>query len=374
MAYFNENVSKLGFGLMRPPMNGDEIDIEQLKKMADMYLEAGFNYFDTAYGYVNGKSEEAVKKVLVERYPRDKFYLATKLPAWAGAKNKKEAEQMFYTSLERTGAGYFDFYLLHNMGEGRTKYFDEYGIWDFVQERKKEGLIKHVGFSFHDKAASLEEILTKHPEAEFVQLQLNYADWLSPSVESKKCYETARAHGKPVIIMEPVKGGLLATPPDAVGSILTEANPNVSLPSWAIRFAASLEGVLTVLSGMSDISQMEDNLKTMKNFTPLTEEETDTVQKAADTLASLPVVPCTSCKYCTEVCPNDIAIPGIFEAMNLYTLYGNLPFAKNKFFWNTKANGHKVASECVKCGKCEEACPQHIKIPDEIEKSIEIFE
>ncbi len=374
MTYLGENIPKLGFGLMRPPMKADEIDIPQLMEMADMFIKAGFNYFDTAYGYLNGKSEEAVKKVLVERYPREKFYLATKLPAWAGAKNKQEAQQMFYTSLERTGAGYFDFYLLHNMGDERTKYFDKYDIWDFVTERKAEGLIKHFGFSFHDKADKLEEILTKHPEAEFIQLQINYADWLSPVIEAEKCYKVARAHNKPVIIMEPVKGGLLAAPPKEVNDILKEANPDVSASSWAIRFAESLEGLICVLSGMSDISQMEDNLKTMKSFSPLNKDEADALNNAAEKLAGLDSIPCTGCKYCMEVCENNIAVPGIFEAMNIYTLYNNMASAKGKFMWNTKASHRNPASECIKCGKCEEACPQHIQIRDELEKTISVFE
>ena len=218
--YLGENISKLGFGLMRLPMKGEAVDIEQTKQMVDMFMDAGFYYFDTAYGYGNGASEAAIKEALVDRYPRDSFMLATKLPAWAGAKNAQEAKQMFYTSLERTGAGYFDFYLLHNLGESRTRFFDDYDIWNFLEERKKEGLIRHLGFSFHDKADVLEAILTAHPEMEFVQLQINYADWEAPEIESRKCYETARKHGKPVIIMEPVKGGNLANLPEKAADVL----------------------------------------------------------------------------------------------------------------------------------------------------------
>ena len=244
--YLGEEIPKLGFALMRLPMKEDAIDLVQTKEMVDKFMEAGFCYFDTAYGYNDGESEKAAKAALVDRYPREKFLLATKLPAWAGAKSKEEAEQMFYTSLERTGAGYFDFYLLHNLGEERTHFFDDYGIWDFLQERKKEGLIRHLGFSMHDKADVLDEILTAHPEMEFVQLQINYADWEDPSIESRKCYEVARKHGKPVIIMEPVKGGTLANPPEEVAEVFTAADPEASPSSWAIRFAASLEGVITV--------------------------------------------------------------------------------------------------------------------------------
>lgn len=277
--YLGESIPKLGFGLMRLPMNGEKIDVEQTKKMVDKFISEGFCYFDTAYGYNDGASEAAAKEALVDRYPREKFLLATKLPAWAGAKSREEAEQMFYTSLERTGAGYFDFYLLHNLGEERTHFFDDYDIWNFLQERKKEGLIRHLGFSMHDKADVLDRILTEHPEMEFVQLQINYADWEDPTIESRKCYEVARKHGKPVIIMEPVKGGTLANPPKEVTDILKTADAEASPSSWAIRFAASLDGVITVLSGMSNMEQMEDNTSYMKEFAPLSEDEQKVICK-----------------------------------------------------------------------------------------------
>ena len=336
MDYLGKNIPKLGFGLMRLPMlEGGKIDIEQTKTMVDMFLDKGFTYFDTAYGYNAGASEAAIKEALVDRYPRDKFQLATKLPAWAGANNAEEAKQMFYTSLERTGAGYFDFYLLHNLGEKRTAAFDNYGIWDFLRERKEEGLIKHLGFSFHDKADVLDELLTKHPDMEFVQLQINYADWESGSVESRKCWEVARKHGKPVIIMEPVKGGILASPPPAVEEIFKAADPNASVSSWAIRFAASLEGVITVLSGMSNIAQMEDNLSYMADFKPLSEEERKVMDKAQETLAAIPSIPCTSCGYCIPGCPMNINIRGIFSAMNTNLIYGNLEKAKFDYGFQT---------------------------------------
>jgi predicted aldo/keto reductase-like oxidoreductase len=257
MNYLGQDIPKLGFGLMRLPLLNGTIDIERVKQMVDLFLAKGFRYFDTAYGYHEGNSERAAKEALVDRYPRDKFLLATKLPAWAGAKTSDEAQQMFYTSLERTGAGFFDFYLLHNLGELRTQAFDKFGIWDFLPQKKQEGLIRHLGFSFHDKAAVLDRILIEHPEMEFVQLQINYADWSDPMVESKLCYEVARKHNKPVIIMEPVKGGILASPPPAVEKILKDANPGASISSWAIRFAASLDGIISVLSGMSDLQQLK---------------------------------------------------------------------------------------------------------------------
>ena len=372
--YLGEEIPKLGFGLMRLPMKEDAIDLEQTKEMVDKFMEAGFCYFDTAYGYNDGESEKAAKAALVDRYPREKFLLATKLPAWAGAKSKEEAEQMFYTSLERTGAGYFDFYLLHNLGEERTHFFDDYGIWDFLQERKKEGLIRHLGFSMHDKADVLDEILTAHPEMEFVQLQINYADWEDPSIESRKCYEVARKHGKPVIIMEPVKGGTLANPPKEVAEVLKESDPDASPSSWAIRFAASLDGVVTVLSGMSNVEQMEDNLSYMKDFVPLSEKEGEVVERAREIYNSFPKVPCTACAYCMKGCPKNIAIYRTFQAVNIYNMYNDLAAAKGKYQWNTSGQGRGKASECIKCGKCEQVCPQHIHIRDELEKAAEVLE
>lgn len=371
--YLGRDIPKLGFGLMRLPMLDGGIDIEQVKAMVDMFLANGFTYFDTAYGYHDGNSERAVKEALVERYPRDAYTLATKLPAWAGPETREEAQRMFYTSLERTGAGYFDFYLLHNLGETRTQYFDRFDIWDFLNKKKQEGLIRHLGFSMHDKAQELDKILTEHPEMEFVQLQINYADWENPRIESKLCYEAARKHGKPVIVMEPVKGGLLASPPPAVGKILKDADPGASLPSWAIRFAASLDGIVTVLSGMSDLAQMEDNLSYMKSFKPLSRDEREIINKAQATFSMFPTIPCTSCAYCTGGCPQSIAIPGIFGAMNILNLYDNEQAAKDSYFWSTKGNNMNGPSACIECGQCESVCPQHIKIIEELKKTTAVF-
>ena len=369
MGYLGEDIKKLGFGLMRLPQKDGKIDVEQTKVMVDKFLDAGFTYFDTAWAYAG--SEDAIRQALVERYPRDKFQLATKNAAWINCKTREEAIAQFDTSLKQTGAGYFDFYLLHNLGESRTKAFDDFDMWRWIQEMKKKKKIKHIGFSFHSTPEELEEILNKHPEMEFVQLQINYADWENPAIKSRECYEVARKHGKPVIIMEPVKGGMLANPPEQVQKVFKEADPNASVASWAIKFAASLEGVITVLSGMSNIEQMEDNISYMKDFTKLSDKEEETINKAQEILKSIPLIPCTTCNYCAKVCPMHIGISGSFTAMNYLTLYNDMAAAKHQEEWLVGGHGLKKASECIKCGRCEQACPQHIQIRKELEKVAE---
>lgn len=364
MSYLGENIKKLGFGLMRLPQKDGAIDVEQVKEMVDLFMKAGFTYFDTAWAYAG--SEDAIRQALVERYPRESFQLATKNAAWINCKTKEEAWAQFDTSLKQTGAGYFDFYLLHNLGEARTKYFDDFDMWTWIKEKKEAGLIKHIGFSFHSTPEELDSLLTAHPEMEFVQLQINYADWDNPAIQSRRCYEVARKHNKPVIIMEPVKGGMLATPPESVEKIFKDAEPDSSAASWGVRFAADLDGIITVLSGMSSVEQMKDNLSYMEHFTGLTDAQKEVLEKAREELSRIPLIPCTTCNYCAKVCPKQIGISGSFTAMNYLTLYGNKAAALHQADWLVNGHGLKPATECVKCGKCEEACPQHIKIRDEL--------
>ena len=358
--YLGEEIRKLGFGMMRLPKNDDVIDVETTKIMVDKFMEAGFTYFDTAWIYQG--SEDATRQALVERYPRESFQLATKNAAWCDCKTREDAIAQFETSLKRLGTDYIDFYLLHNLGDKRTELFDELDMWSFVLEQKKLGRIRHIGFSFHSTADQLDEILTKHPETEFVQLQINYADWDHKFIQSRLNYEVCRKHGKPVIIMEPVKGGMLATPPESVVKIFRDANPDLSPAAWAIRFNASLPGVITVLSGMSTPEQMDDNLKSMKGFKALTEAEKATVFEAQKALAAVPMIPCTSCDYCAKVCPMNIGISGTFNGRNLLTLYSNVESAKVQIFWAVANMGKKDAVECIGCGKCEDVCPQHLEI------------
>lgn len=363
---------KLGFGMMRLPKTdgSQEIDIEQTKQMVDAFMEAGGKYFDTAYVYQG--SEPATKAALCDRYPRDRYYLANKLNASDFAcKTEEEAKNEIRVSLERTGAGYFDFYLLHGIDAGNKEKYDKYGIWDYMKSLKEEGLIRHFGFSFHDTPEMLDELLTAHPDTEFVQLQINYSDWDDPLIASRQCYEIAVRHGKPIIVMEPVKGGALADPPQKVKEVLLAADPNASFASWAIRFAASLPGVMVVLSGMSDITQMEDNLSYMQQFQPLNETEQDVVRDAHEALLQFDRIECTSCHYCAPGCPMEIHIPEIFAVMNTYKMYGDLKEARNAYSWRT---GGEKASACVQCGQCEDACPQHLPIISLLEEVAETLE
>lgn len=369
MSYLGESIPKLGFGLMRlPKLEDGSIDVEQVKKMVDLFLAAGCTYFDTARAYDD--SEAAIRQALVERYPRESYQLATKIPAWR-RKTEAEAKSDFDISLEQTGAGYFDYYLIHNTGGPRTAAFDEFGIWDFVKQLKADGKVRHIGFSHHDNAEKLDEILKAHPEMEFVQLQVNYADWENASTQSRKCVEVAQKHGKPIIIMEPVRGGTLATPPEPVAEVLRAGNPDRSFPDWALRFAMGMPNLITALSGMSNIQQMEENLETWRTYEPLTEAELTTLRLAKEKLDELLDNPCTNCQYCMAVCPKGIRIAPIMESLNRAGMYG----ADNGKFWcrfQTMAGGK--ASECIQCFQCESACPQHIEIVGKLQRATELFE
>ncbi|MBE6109937.1 MAG: 4Fe-4S dicluster domain-containing protein [Erysipelotrichaceae bacterium] len=357
--YTGKEKLKLGFGLMRlPRLEDGSIDVPQVSEMVDLFMEAGGTYFDTAFAYQG--SEEAIRKALVERYPRDSYTLASKLIIQPGSTiSVEEAKQETMTSLERSGAGYFDYYLVHAIQRGNWQKYEEYGIWDYVKELKEKGLIKHYGFSFHADPELLVELLERHPDAEFVQLQINYADWENPGVASRRNWEICKQYGKPVTVMEPVKGGILADPIDTVKEILKAADPDASYASWALRFVASKDNMLAVLSGMSSLEQMKDNLSFMKDFKPLTEEEEKVIAKAQEALDNDKSIPCTACHYCTKGCPMNIPIPEIFNVENRKK--GSPEFRVKREYTIVTADKGK-ASDCIQCGQCEAACPQHLPI------------
>ena len=376
MAFDTSKISKLGFGCMRfTGREDDTIDIEYTSKMIDAYMQAGGNYFDTAWAYPN--SEAALGKALVARYPRDSFFIADKCVAWTCCDGPEDLEKQLQESLANLGVEYFDVYLMHNLGGNRTAKFVEYNTWEFVKSVKERGLAKHIGFSAHCTPEELEGFIADYPEAELVQLQVNYLDWDSPSFRERECVEVARAHGLPVSVMEPVKGGLLADPSQAVKEILDEAMPNDSYATAALRFAASVDGVYTTLSGMSTIEQVEDNMRVFADFKPLTEDEQDAIKRAQVAMTESGIVPCTGCDYCAKVCPQGIGISGAMTALNYYINFED-PYAANyQLGFVVRFNaGKKMPSECIRCGACEEACPQGIKILecfDRIEKEIVPF-
>ncbi len=378
--YLGEKIPKLGFGLMRLPMIGEDIDLEQTKKMVDTFLAKGFTYFDTAYVYGDGKSENAARDALVRRYPRESFQLTSKLPLWA-ATGKDDLERYFSKSLERAGVEYFDFYLLHGLMAGSPERYsssnlakaEKFGAWEFIQKKKAEGRIRHIGFSFHDTAEVLDRVLTEHPEAEFVQLQINYADWDDEKVQSRRCYETARKHDVPVVIMEPVKGGTLASLRPGAEKILQDADPQASPASWAIRFCASLEGVVTVLSGMSDLGQLNDNVSYMQHFRAMNDQERGVLKKVVRELHSVETIGCTACRYCADGCPQKINIPAVFELTNNYRIYGGRPDELKMRYRDAVEEGGK-ASDCIACGSCERHCPQKLPIIGLLKESAKLFE
>ena len=357
------DVFKLGFGLMRLPKNADgSIDVAATSVMVDRFIAAGGTYFDTAYIYDNGESEKVTKLALVDRYPRDSYTLCTKLCAWTQCHDEESAKAQFTTSLERTGAGYFDYYLLHALQRSNYKLYDEYHLWDYVRGLKERGLVRNWGFSFHADPELLEELLDLHPDVDFIQLQINYADWDNPGVASAECYRVARERGVPFTVMEPVKGGALADPKPEVRAIFEEADPAASPASWAIRYAASLDGVITVLSGMSNVEQMEDNLSYMRDFRPLSPEESAVVERVRAVLAADASIKCTGCQYCADGCPMNIAIPEIFAVKNGELAKPSWDGGKRAYAVATQGRGR--ASDCIECGQCESACPQNLPIID----------
>lgn len=368
-----EMPKKLGFGCMRLPVTDgstENINDAAFCEMIDSYIEQGFKYFDTAYPYHNGRSEEAVGRCLVQRYARDRFFLASKMPVWL-VKEYADYGKYFEEQLKKCQVEYFDFYLLHAMNKDRVKEAENLGGFQFVQSMKAEGKIRHIGFSFHDKADVLDEILTNHPEMEFVQLQINYYDWESENVQSRKCYEVAKKYGVPVIVMEPVKGGTLANMTGRPAEILRELSPEASFASYAIRYAASLENVMLVLSGMSDEQQLVDNTAYMREFTPLDERERAAIARVVEELAAMPTIACTRCRYCVEGCPKKIPIPDVFEDYNMTVQFGINETNRGSYRRHTADGGS--ADVCIRCGKCEGQCPQHLPIRDLLVKVAETF-
>lgn len=370
---------KLAFGMMRLPLtdpaDATAIDYAVVNRMVDNFMSKGFTHFDTAAPYHKMTSEVAFRECVAKRYPRESYTLTDKLSLFMVEK-EEDLEPFFAGQLERCGVEYFDYYWLHAMSAERTRRAEEMHAFEFVKEKKAQGKIRHIGLSFHDSAEALDKILTDHPEMEYVQLQLNYLDWEDPEVQSRKCYEVCCKHGKPVMVMEPVKGGVLASLVPEAEALLKQAGPKASCASWAIRFAASLDNVCMVLSGMSTPEQMEDNLSYMEDFKPLTGEEIKLLEKVVEVIHSKATIACTACRYCVDGCPMGIAIPDYFALMNDLSKFGETRLGRDKqrYAQLTGEGGKGLASACIGCGQCEGQCPQHLPIIQYLKDVAERFE
>ena len=366
-----ENSKKnFGFGCMRLPMKDGEVDIPETNRMVDAFLEAGFNYFDTAHGYIDGKSEKALKECLTNRYPRDRYILTNKLTNFY-FKREEDIRPFLESQLEACGVEYFDIYLMHAQTAEVFQYFKSCRAYETAFQLKEEGKVRHVGISFHDTAEVLEQILSEYPQIEVVQLQFNYLDYEDPAVQGRRCYEVCRKFGKPIIVMEPVKGGTLVNLPEMAAKELHDLHGG-SPASYAIRYAAGFPGMMMVLSGMSNLEQMQDNLSYMKDFRPLNEEEHAAVKKVVDILKNEHLIPCTACRYCMVECPKQISIPDLFAIMNMKQLTHD--WNADYYYTDVHTAPGRRASDCIKCGKCEKACPQHLKIRQLLEDVAEEFE
>jgi len=355
--YFGRPTGKLGYGNMRLPRIDGNLDYDTIHKMIDTFMEAGYTYFDTCYVYE--ASEKALGETLVPRYPRDAYTINTKL-SLLSVERPEDMQERFDTSRKRLGLDYIDFYFLHALNAGTIKKADELDSWGFLQKLKERGDAKHIGFSFHDTPEVLDETLTKHPETELILLQLNYLDWESPTTQSRRLYETARKHNVPITVMEPCKGGWLASEYSDSGKFLRAANPDASVASWAFRFLAELDGIMAILTGMGALSEVEDNIKTFKDFKPLTAQEHELVKQAVEIINATPSSPCTDCRYCVPHCPKKIVIPGALGVYNDYLVHKDLSSLKHLYYMMGLTG--PTPKDCVQCGACEKVCPQHIEI------------